>query len=300
MNSAIREYPSPSRQYSRRDFVFGGTRKVAKTAAVSIPLASYLLGSQPAYGQLNNALEIPEAKVTPDLSTGKWLPNEFTNNDYLDFECSPYKNIPSNAAPLPHFRLNHDADTVYALSDLTLDTTLKNDINTMYGFDTANNGLGICNTPANFTILFVLKGSGSSPDNYKLKIEQFCSTPVPDLDKVKATWSYGPSVYNTQKHVIMKEAIPISTLTKYRPSTDVDGIFGLEANLGNTSSYATWPPGSAIYGQLQMHLTGQTNVDFLPKGLEGLTLAASTFVVTAGVATFKKFSERKSRLAKKR
>jgi hypothetical protein len=268
----------------------------------SIPIL-YLLKSQPnAVAQTNTALPIPEAVVTPDLSTGEWLPGEF-GTDSLELKGVPSMgawcemNCPTTTL-LPYLRLNHDANNLYALSDLTRETVLTNDIATVFGFDTANDGGLKLTGPDDFLIFFLLKGSGSSPSNYKFQITNFMD--VPYLDQVKGNWSYASSMHNSQQHVIMKLAIPINTLTKYRPSSDVNGIFGFETNLGNLNTEnAAWPKpltGNASWGEL--YLSANTSVDYFPTGMEGPTLAASLFVATMGLAAFKKFSERKNRLSK--
>jgi len=71
-----------------------------------------------------------------------------------------------------------------------------------------------------------------------------------------------------------------------------------EQGLGNTMTNASWPKhaiGTAGYGEV--YLSGGTPVDYFPTGMEAPTLAASLFMATTGVAMFKKFSERKSKLS---
>lgn len=291
-------------KHTRRRFLLGSVRNAVNASVSSIPVL-YFLKSQPNVGaQTSNALAIPEAVVTPDLSTGEWLPGEF-GTDSLEL-----KGVPSmgawcemNCPPttlLPYLKLNHDANNLYALSDLTRETILTNDIATVFGFDTANDGGSKLTGLDDFLIYFLLKGSGSSPSNYKLQITNYSD--VPYLDQVKGNWSFASSMHNSQKHVIMKLAVPISSLTKYRPGSDVNGIFGFETNLGNlVTEYAAWPTrltGNASWGEL--YLSGDTAVDYFPPGMEGPTLAASLFMATMGFAAFKRFSERKSGLSKKK
>ena len=218
---------------TRRRFIFGSVKTAISASLASIPVL-YFLNAQPnVNAQTSNALAIPEAVVTPDLSTGEWLPGEF-GTDSLELKCVPFVGewCEMNCPPtmlLPYLRLNHDANNLYALSDLTRETILKNHIMTLFNFDTANDGGSKDTYPDDFLVFFLLDGSGSSPSDYKMQILPYVTGDVPYIDQFKANWSYASSIYNSQKHVIMKLAIPISTLTKYRPSSDANGVFGFGA-----------------------------------------------------------------------
>jgi len=246
---------------ARRAFI-----KNSLLAAVSASLSLPLLDSVSA--QTNTVLAIPKAVTTPDMSTGEWLPNEFPKENSLELITGPpFNGIPSNATLLPYIRLNHDADYVYVLTDLVRETTLQNDVFCGYALDTANNGRGLGETPANFFINFGLQGSGSSPTDYKISITTMFN--FPDASKVKGNFSFATTDANPEKHVIIKQALPRSTIEKYQHSYIPNNTsFGLEAELGNTSATAHWPINSTSahpYGQL--YLSDETTVDFLPRGI---------------------------------